>query len=338
MRIYYDTEFHDTGRTIDLISIGLVAEDGKELYRINGGGMGIPGAANNKWLRENVLPSLPVKVRHRSEFPLDEQKFLNAINAAYYPTWVEEHPDFQHVCTGDKLRRDVHNFLTQYKDIELWAYYAAYDHVALAQIYGPMINLPLGIPMYTHDLMQEWDRLGRPTLPKQSGGNHNALADARHNRIVGDFLAGIEARNKEFIVNMTGSTVMSDSDMDKFVSRVSRTLVNRVLPAGGVRIKKDPDPTPDLCNAVSEGLISVDEAREALGKEPWGLPETQRPWTADGKPEHNPPYVKQGDGITSVSYHVATMADQIDTLIARMQEPRDATPEDEYGGCHDCED
>jgi hypothetical protein len=299
MRIYYDTEFHDTGRTIDLISIGLVAEDGKELYRINGGGMGIPGAANNKWLRENVLPSLPVKVRHRSEFPLDEQKFLNAINAAYYPTWVEEHPDFQHVCTGDKLRRDVHNFLTQYKDIELWAYYAAYDHVALAQIYGPMINLPLGIPMYTHDLMQEWDRLGRPTLPKQSGGNHNALADARHNRIVGDFLAGIEARNKEFIVNMTGSTVMSDSDMDKFVSRVSRTLANRVLPAGGVRV---------------------------TAREP------------NGQPVHNPPYVKQGDGITSVSYHVATMADQIDTLIARMQEPRDATPEDEYGGCHDCED
>ncbi len=32
MRYWYDTEFIEDGKTIDLISIGIVAEDGRELY------------------------------------------------------------------------------------------------------------------------------------------------------------------------------------------------------------------------------------------------------------------------------------------------------------------
>ena len=35
MRIFYDTEFLDDGKTIDLISIGMVAEDGRELYAVS---------------------------------------------------------------------------------------------------------------------------------------------------------------------------------------------------------------------------------------------------------------------------------------------------------------
>lgn len=35
MKYFFDTEFHEDGRTIDLISIGIVAEDGREYYAIN---------------------------------------------------------------------------------------------------------------------------------------------------------------------------------------------------------------------------------------------------------------------------------------------------------------
>lgn len=34
MRIYYDCEFLEDGNTIDLISMGMVAEDGRELYAV----------------------------------------------------------------------------------------------------------------------------------------------------------------------------------------------------------------------------------------------------------------------------------------------------------------
>ena len=35
MRYFYDTEFLEDGETIDLISIGIVAEDGREYYAVN---------------------------------------------------------------------------------------------------------------------------------------------------------------------------------------------------------------------------------------------------------------------------------------------------------------
>ena len=35
MKYTYDTEFHENGRTIDFISIGIVCEDGREYYAEN---------------------------------------------------------------------------------------------------------------------------------------------------------------------------------------------------------------------------------------------------------------------------------------------------------------
>lgn len=65
---------------------------------------------------------------------------------------------------------------------ELWAYFGAYDHVVLAQLWGKMISLPAGIPMYTHDLKQEMDRLGiASTAVPHNQDAHDALADARRN-------------------------------------------------------------------------------------------------------------------------------------------------------------
>src|SRR4051812_28039464 len=62
---------------------------------------------------------------------------------------------------------------------DLWAYYADYDHVVLAQLFGRMVALPSHMPMYSRDLKQAYDML-RPgyQLPQQQGDEHNALADA----------------------------------------------------------------------------------------------------------------------------------------------------------------
>jgi len=35
MKYFIDTEFYEDGKTIDLISLGVVAEDGRELYLCN---------------------------------------------------------------------------------------------------------------------------------------------------------------------------------------------------------------------------------------------------------------------------------------------------------------
>ena len=62
---------------------------------------------------------------------------------------------------------------------ELWADYGAYDHVAFCQIFGTMMDLPKGFPMFTHDLQQYAEALGNPVLPEQEVSVHHALADAK---------------------------------------------------------------------------------------------------------------------------------------------------------------
>lgn len=177
MRCYYDTEFLEDGRTIDLISIALVAEDGRELYRISRAAP-LRRISEHSWLVRNVVPTLPLK--------MGEVRTNGSLYS--YLTWDKAHPDWAHVAWPEDIAVDVLDFIRATPEPELWAWYGAYDHVTLAWLWGPMSQLPKGVPMYTRDLKQEAERLGNPKLPKQAEGVHNALADARHNKVRGDYL------------------------------------------------------------------------------------------------------------------------------------------------------
>ncbi len=172
MRFYYDCEFIEDGRTIDLISIGVVAEDGSEFYAVN---KDAPWKRIYKhdWLMANVFPSLP---RYHGD----------ARNI--HPHEVNLHDPA--VKAKDQIARELLLFLRgpvePWWPVELWADYGAYDHVVLCQLFGAMVDLPAGLPMWTHDFRQYIEALGidDDTLPKQEAGQHNALADARHLRIM----------------------------------------------------------------------------------------------------------------------------------------------------------
>jgi len=179
MLYFIDCEFIEDGSTIDLISIGVVSEDGRSFYRVN---HECNFWAANDWVKQNVLPHLPAQPvvltpenrgpwRRHKEIGLDLLDFLGFITP---PARGFESP--KPVPPAEK--------------IELWGYYSAYDHVALCQLFGQgrMIDLPKGMPMYTCDLKQWCDMLGNPPLPPQTTTEHDALADAHWNREVYEFL------------------------------------------------------------------------------------------------------------------------------------------------------
>lgn len=175
MRIFYDTEFLEDGRTIELISIGMVAEDGREYYAVSRD-LPVKRIARHDWLRRNVVPGLPrlhgdarLHAGRRNPLALD---------------W--HHPDFKRRAV---IADEVREFIQATPDVELWAYYGASDFVALYQLWGRLIDLPEGVPMYTHDLKQEVDRVGNPPMPKQAEGLHNALADARHVKVMAESIS-----------------------------------------------------------------------------------------------------------------------------------------------------
>lgn len=140
MKYFYDTEFIEDGNTIDLISIGIVAEDGREFYAESSA---VDWSKADEWVLENVKPQLTR----------------------------------DNVLDKSEMKKSIISFLD--KEPELWAYYADYDHVVFCRIFGRMIDLPEGYPMYTKDLKQLIDSLESPKLPPQESTEHNALVDAQ---------------------------------------------------------------------------------------------------------------------------------------------------------------
>ena len=177
MRYWYDTEFIEDGRTIELISIGMVAEDGREFYAQN---QDCHFRRANVWVRANVLP-------HLAEFDLARYRPIISLYSAPSRRHIWQRPEW----IADELRRFCAPNV--FGKPELWGYYSAYDHVALCQLFGTMMALPDGWPMYTRDIKQWAAALGNPRLPEQGKNEHNALADARWNRAAWAYLVQHEA-------------------------------------------------------------------------------------------------------------------------------------------------
>lgn len=167
MRYFYDTEFIDNGRTIELISIGVAAEDGREYYAVS---TEFDPERAGSWVRRNVLPKLPSPASK---------------------SW--------------RSRREIRSELEDFfgidgeEPIELWAWVGAYDHVVLCQLWGAMTALPPPIPRFTRELRQLWEDLGCPRMPARPRDSHDALVDARHNLLryqVMTGTAGMDGRTR----------------------------------------------------------------------------------------------------------------------------------------------
>ncbi len=159
MKFFLDTEFIESGAqySVQLISIGIVAEDGREFYAISSE---YDSSRASPWVKEHVL--LPLLAENPTEF-FSLNEIAAKVVAFVWPDEAREKPEF-------------------------WGYYADYDWVVFCQMFGAMMDLPKGFPMYCRDIKQLCDEKGNPDLPKQGKGEHNALADARWNKAAFEFL------------------------------------------------------------------------------------------------------------------------------------------------------
>lgn len=175
MRYFIDTEFHEHGPNlpIQLISIGIVAEDGRELYLENSE---YDDIFATDWLKKNVLPHLQVDPSVTVRREEIKKRILE---------FIPPRPPADKMTMEERAVPD-----TYYVAPEFWGYFADYDWVVFCQLFGRMIDLPKGYPMFCMDLKQLSLHLGVPqdAFPKQEGQEHHALADARWNRQLFRFL------------------------------------------------------------------------------------------------------------------------------------------------------
>lgn len=198
MKYWFDTEFIEDGKTIDLISIGIVAEDGREYYAVSNN---FNPKKASEWVLENVLS--PMGIGKNGWFGSPD-----ILSPTQKEHWKAQRSRAQ-------IKEDIIKFVYNYPDPaitfedtvqpnfdkpEFWAYYADYDWVTFCQLFGTMMDLPKGFPMYCRDIKQWCDQLGNPRLPEQGKGEHNALADARWNKQAWEFLKQYEMGSNSPIV------------------------------------------------------------------------------------------------------------------------------------------
>ena len=131
MKYWMDTEFIERPYTIDLISIGLVAEDGREFYAESSE---VDWTKASHWTLETVRPQLAGTGMPREYIGYGIREFIDA----------DKHPVF-------------------------WGYFPAYDWVAFCWLFGGMNDLPFAFPQLCLDIKQWAIELGDPELPHQEG-------------------------------------------------------------------------------------------------------------------------------------------------------------------------
>lgn len=215
MKYFLNTKFiegsQDTGwgfrtkPTIDLISIGIVAEDGREYYAISkdfnlkeawnrydkkpnmnykpsfGGGSDEhynPQFIKEYWLRENVLKSIEMDLFKMHCKTNTGHKHIEGKGDYRAFKWMlktygksnkqiaKEIVQFVGYKDGNKWLRNSKegNYITEITSefnnngINFYGYYSDYDWVVFCWLFGRMIDLPKGFPIYCIDLKQELDK------------------------------------------------------------------------------------------------------------------------------------------------------------------------------------
>jgi len=163
VKYFLDTEFVEDGKTIDLISIGIVSETGAQYYAVNRQ-CDWAAAHAHPFVSQNVIPFLPADT--------------GEVNSQWR--------------AKSEIAREVLAFVGDDDSIEFWGDYCSYDWVALCQLFGTMMDLPKGWPMFCHDVQVYASILGVVEFPPYKNWRpHDALFDAVETRARHEYLAKV---------------------------------------------------------------------------------------------------------------------------------------------------
>lgn len=203
MKYFIDTEFIEKPGSIELISIGIVAEDDREYYAVSKDfnltqvwnqydlkKTNLPMSSyRDYWLRDNVLKPIHAdlvakELEHEGRYK--EKLYTNFTKKSLKNLikWHGEHngriaAQVVEFCRGIYIAHDPNP--------EFYAYFGDYDWVVFCWLFGRMIDLPEGFPYFAMDLKQMMVERGltskwkNKVCPKPED-EHNALADAKWNK------------------------------------------------------------------------------------------------------------------------------------------------------------
>lgn len=172
MKVFFDTEFTGLHQRTTLISIGMVAEDGRDFYaELND----YDENQVNDWLSENVIAHLRWtrgggRLVPWGATPTELEK------GNHVGVWAGSH------LVSDEFRA----WSAQYNMVEMWSDCLAYDWVLFCNLFGGAFGIPKNVYYIPFDLATLFKLKGidpdisREEYAGMTGGNkHNALHDAQ---------------------------------------------------------------------------------------------------------------------------------------------------------------
>jgi hypothetical protein len=173
VKYFLDTEFNEEPELIELISIGIVAEDGREFYAINhhyADLTTVQSKSCNEWVKANVLTKL----------------YAPSDTPGYWPAGPKV-----------EIRDGIKAFVGNDGSPEFWAYYGDYDWFLVCRLFGKFEKMPRNWPNICFDIKQlaRHVGVGNKGLPEKLEPEHNALIDARWTKHAYEFLT--KGGNKE---------------------------------------------------------------------------------------------------------------------------------------------
>lgn len=173
MKIFFDTEFSGLRKDTELISIGLISEDGREFYAEISD---IDTKNVDKWVYDNVL--------------MNTVEFGNA-----YVLDICENENNYYVGTKLDVSNYLREWLMQFDDVELVSDVCHYDMVLFIDLFGTAFDLPTNVGASCHDINQDIARIYNMTEKEAfdysreklleghniniGGEKHNSMYDAR---------------------------------------------------------------------------------------------------------------------------------------------------------------
>lgn len=165
MKVFFDTEFTGLHKNTTLISIGLVAEDGRSFYAEN---VEYDKSQIDDWLRDNVIANTSY---------LTKTDMMPSTNLDHY----------HHSGSLSMIRADLKDWLSQFDSVEMWSDCLSFDWVLFCDLFGHAFKIPKNVYYIPFDICTLFKIAGiDPDINREEfaevsadeATKHNSLSDA----------------------------------------------------------------------------------------------------------------------------------------------------------------
>lgn len=165
MKVFFDTEFTGLHKDTTLISIGLIAEDGKTFYaELND----YDESQVDEWLKENVIDNL----------------LFNEHKVLLQKSQITGVQDYNIKSNKEAVADTLEIWLSQFDKVEMWSDCLSYDWVLFNDLFGHAFNIPKNVYYIPFDICTLFTlRNIDPDINREKFANLESGKDRKHNAL-----------------------------------------------------------------------------------------------------------------------------------------------------------